>query len=37
MVGAKIKFILLETIGNAYIYRDLSDEQILEGIHYILA
>lgn len=37
MVGAKIKFILLETIGNAYIYRDLSDEQISEGIHYILA
>lgn len=32
MVGNKVKFILLQEIGDAYIYRDLSDEQILEGI-----
>lgn len=32
MVGNKVKFILLKEIGDAYIYRDLSDEQILEAI-----
>lgn len=36
MVGNKVKFILLETPGNAYIYKELTDEQILEGISYIL-
>ena len=36
MIGSKIKFILLNSIGDAYIYRELTDEQILEGIHYIL-
>ncbi len=35
MVGSKVKFILLQEIGNAYIYRDLTDEQILEGIRYV--
>lgn len=36
MVGSKIKFILLETIGKAYICKELTDEQILEGISYVL-
>ena len=36
MVGNKVKFILLEKPGNAYIYKELTDEQILEGIRYIL-
>ena len=36
MVGSKVKFILLETIGKAYIYKELTDEQILEGISYVL-
>lgn len=35
MVGSKVKFILLQEIGNAYIYRELTDEQILEGISYV--
>lgn len=35
MVGTQIKFILLSAIGNAYIYRDLSDEQILDSIRYV--
>lgn len=35
MVGNKVKFILLKEIGNAYIYRDLSDEQILEAIAFV--
>lgn len=35
MVGAKVKFILLSSIGEAYIYRDLTDEQILDGIAYV--
>lgn len=35
MVGNKVKFILLEHIGEAYIYRELSDEQILDGIRYV--
>ena len=35
MVGNQVKFILLENIGKAYIYRELSDEQILEGISYV--
>lgn len=36
MVGNKVKFILLETPGNAYIYKELTDEQILSGISYVL-
>ncbi|MGN0352167.1 MAG: 3-dehydroquinate synthase [Roseburia sp.] len=36
MVGSKVKFILLQDIGNAYIYRDLTDEDILVGIRYVL-
>jgi 3-dehydroquinate synthase len=35
MVGSKVKFILLESIGHAYIYRELTDEQILDGIRYV--
>ena len=36
MVGKQLKFILLKTPGEAYIYRELTDEQILEGISYVL-
>lgn len=35
MVGKQVKFILLSDIGEAYIYRELSDEQILSGIRYV--
>lgn len=35
MVGNQVKFILLKEIGNAYIYRELGDEQILDGIRYV--
>lgn len=35
MVGNKVKFILLAEIGEAYIYRELTDEQILDGIRSI--
>ena len=35
MVGSQVKFILLHTIGDAYIYRELSDAQILDGIRYV--
>lgn len=35
MVGNQVKFILLEHIVKAYIYRELSDEQILDGIRYV--
>ncbi len=35
MVGNQIKFILLKTPGDAYIEKNLTDEQILEGILYI--
>ena len=35
MIGNQVKFILLHTIGDAYIYRELSDEQILDGIRYV--
>lgn len=35
MVGNQVKFILLKELGNAYIYRELTDEQILEGIAYV--
>ena len=36
MKAGKIKFILLQRIGDAYINPDLSDEQILDGISSIL-
>lgn len=36
MVGTKVKFILLEKPGIAYIYKELTDEQILAGIRYVL-
>ncbi len=35
MVGTQVKFILLSDIGNAYIYRELSDDQILDAISYV--
>lgn len=35
MVGDHVKFILLSCIGSAYIYRELSDAQILDGISYV--
>lgn len=35
MVGKKVKFILLSKIGDAYIYRELTDQQILDGISYV--
>jgi len=36
MVGSKVKFVLLQKPGEAYIYRDLTDGQILDGISYVL-
>ncbi|MFP3155470.1 3-dehydroquinate synthase [Lachnospiraceae bacterium ZAX-1] len=36
MESGKIKFILLQKLGNAYITKNLSDEQILEGIQILL-
>lgn len=36
MVGSQVKFVLLQTPGDAYIYRELTDEQILNGISYVL-
>lgn len=36
MDGSQVKFILLQKPGEAYIYRDLTDKQILDGISYIL-
>ena len=36
MVGNQVKFVLLQTPGEAYIYRELSDAQILSGIQYVL-
>lgn len=35
MVGNQVKFILLSGIGSAYIYRELSNDQILDGISYV--
>ena len=35
MESGKIKFVLLEAPGKAYITRDLTDEQILDGIRYL--
>lgn len=36
MVGSQVKFVLLQAPGEAYIYRELTDEQILNGISYVL-
>lgn len=36
MESGKIKFILLKTLGEAYITKELTDDEILEGINYIL-
>lgn len=36
MKAGKINFILLKEIGNAYIYSDLTDDEILMAIQYIL-
>lgn len=36
MKAGKIHFILLKEIGNAYIYPDLTDDEILRAIQYIL-
>ena len=32
MDGGKVKFILLRTVGNAFIDRELSDQEILDGM-----
>ena len=36
MDGSKVKFILLSDIGDAYIERDLSEDEIKDGIRFIL-
>lgn len=36
MVGSKVKFILLDKIGTACIYRDFTDEQLLSAISYVV-
>ncbi len=36
MKAGKINFILLKDLGSAYIYPDFTDEEILDGIHYII-
>ena len=36
MAGSKVKFVILNTIGDADIYRDFSDEDLLEAINYII-
>lgn len=36
MIGSQVKFVLLKTLGEAYLYRELTDEQILSGIRYLL-
>ncbi|MDO4803745.1 MAG: 3-dehydroquinate synthase [Lachnospiraceae bacterium] len=35
MAGGRIRFILLEEIGKAFIADDVTDEEILSGIHFI--
>lgn len=35
VVGGQVKFILLSAVGSAYIYRGLTDEEILDGIRYV--
>ena len=36
MVGSKINFVLLEKIGNAFLTKELTDEQILSAIEYVI-
>ncbi len=36
MESGKIKFVLLKTLGEAYLTKELTDFEILEGINYIL-
>ena len=36
MEAGQIKFILLKEIGNASIFKDVSREEMQEGLHYIL-
>lgn len=36
MDSGKIKFILLESVGNAYINKEITDEQLLEAVKEIL-
>lgn len=36
MAGSKVKFILLSAPGDAYIWRELTDEQILAGIRSVV-
>lgn len=35
MESGKVKFILLKTLGESYITKELTDDEILEGINYI--
>ena len=35
MESGRVKFIFLHTVGDAYITRELDDEQLLEGIAYL--
>ena len=37
MVGGKVKFTLLKRIGEAYSDLSLTDEDLLEAIHYVLS
>ena len=36
MIGGKVKFTLLHAIGDAYSDLSLTDEDLLDAIHYIL-
>ena len=36
MIGGKVKFTLLKRIGEAYSDLSLTDEDLLESIHYVL-
>ncbi|EOS24295.1 3-dehydroquinate synthase [Lachnospiraceae bacterium 3-1] len=36
MESGKIKFVLLKTLGDAYITKELEDSDLLEGIRYIM-
>lgn len=36
MVGSKINFVLLQEVGNAFLTKELTDEQILSAIEYVL-
>ena len=36
MEGGHIKFVLLKRIGEAAVYKDVEDAELLEAIHYVL-